>query len=64
MSSGGGIDTEVIEIITLPLEEAKAFIKDDSKPKTSSLLFAIAWFFMEFGPTGPEARSSKKQKTQ
>ncbi|MDR1911452.1 MAG: NUDIX domain-containing protein [Helicobacteraceae bacterium] len=42
---GGGIDTEKIEAIFLPLDEARTFIYDETRVKTSSLAFALFWFF-------------------
>ena len=44
VSAGGGIDTELIEVITLPVNEAKAFIFDESKAKTPGVMFAFIWF--------------------
>jgi len=46
--SGGGIDDEMIEVIDLPLYEARAFMFDESKAKTPGLLFAFMWFFEHF----------------
>jgi len=43
--SGGGIDQEEIELVFLPLCEAKAFMMDENIPKTPGLLFAFHWFF-------------------
>lgn len=45
ISDGGGIDGELIEVIELPLDEAKAFIYDESVAKTPGLMFAFLWFF-------------------
>ena len=42
---GGGIDDEAIEIIYLPLREAKKFMFDESYKKTPGLLMAFYWFF-------------------
>jgi len=42
---GGGIDTELIEVIELPITKAKEFIYDESIAKTTGLLFAIMWWF-------------------
>ncbi len=44
-NAGGGIDTELIEVIELPTSEAKSFIYDESIAKTTGLLFAIMWWF-------------------
>lgn len=45
ISDGGGIDGEVIEVIELPISEAKNFIYDESIAKTPGLMFAFMWFF-------------------
>ena len=45
VSEGGGVDDEQIEVITLPLSEAKALIYDESIAKTPGLMFAFMWFF-------------------
>ncbi|MDQ7085130.1 MAG: NUDIX domain-containing protein [Sulfurovum sp.] len=45
VSEGGGIDSEEIEVITLSISEAKAFIFDESIAKSSGLMFAFMWFF-------------------
>lgn len=45
ISDGGGIESEFIEPIFIPLAEAKKFILDESKPKTPGLMFSFMWFF-------------------
>lgn len=45
VSEGGGIDDEQIEVITLPLLDAKALIYDESIAKTPGLMFAFMWYF-------------------
>ena len=45
VSEGGGVDRELIEVITLPVEEAKAFIYDENIVKTPGLMFAFMWYF-------------------
>jgi len=45
VSDGGGIDDEQIEVLYLPIKEAKEFMYDKSKVKTPGLLFAFMWFF-------------------
>ncbi len=45
VSEGGGIDEESIEVVYLPVSEAKAFIFDTAKVKTPGLMFAFMWFF-------------------
>jgi len=44
VSEGGGIDTELIEVIELPVSEAKAFIYDEAIAKTPGLMFAFLWW--------------------
>jgi len=47
VSEGGGVDVEAIEVIYLPIRKAKAFIYDETKAKTSGLMFAVTWWFSE-----------------
>jgi len=42
---GGGIETEAIEVVYLPLDAARAFIFDETRAKTSGIMFAFMWFF-------------------
>ncbi|NLU34543.1 MAG: NUDIX domain-containing protein [Wolinella succinogenes] len=42
---GGGVESENIEVVHLPLLEARAFMLDEERPKTPGLLFAFMWFF-------------------
>ena len=45
VSEGGGVDHEQIEVIYLPLEEAKKLLYDESIAKTPGLMFAFMWWF-------------------
>ncbi len=45
---GGGVDIEEIEVVNLPLNEAKDFIFDESYSKTSGLMYAFMWFFEKY----------------
>ncbi len=45
VSEGGGIDHEEIEVVYLPLSEAKALIYDENIAKTPGLMFAFMWYF-------------------
>jgi len=45
VGEGGGIENEEIEVITLPITEAKALIYDEGIAKSSGLMFAFLWFF-------------------
>ncbi|MDF1876594.1 NUDIX hydrolase [Sulfurimonas sp. SAG-AH-194-L11] len=45
VNEGGGLEEENIEVIYLPLKEAKAFIFDESFQKTPGLIMAFYWFF-------------------
>lgn len=44
LSEGGGIDHESIEVIEIPVGEAKAFVMDETKAKTPGLMFGFGWF--------------------
>ena len=48
ISKGGGIDDEMIEVIELPISEAKTFMFDESEVKTTGLMFAFMWWFKRF----------------
>ncbi len=45
VSEGGGIEDEAIEVIYLPLLEAKDFIYDERVAKTPGLMFAFMWWY-------------------
>ncbi len=45
VSQGGGIEDEQIEVIEIPITEAKRFIYDESIGKTVGLMFAVLWWF-------------------
>jgi UDP-sugar diphosphatase len=45
VSQGGGIDDEQIEVIEIPIKEAKTFMYDESIGKTVGLMFAFMWWF-------------------
>jgi len=45
VSEGGGVDSEMIDVVYLPLKEAKALIYDESIAKTPGLMFAFMWWF-------------------
>ncbi len=45
---GGGIEMEQIEVVELPVAEARRFIYDETKAKTPGLMFAFMWFFDRF----------------
>jgi UDP-sugar diphosphatase len=44
LNEGGGIGVESIEVIEIPVSEAKAFVFDESKAKTPGLMFGFGWF--------------------
>ena len=48
VGKGGGIDDEMIEVIELPTSEAKTFMFDESKVKTTGLMFAFMWWFDKY----------------
>lgn len=45
VNSGGGLAEEEIEVIYIPLADAKSFMFDENYQKTSGLLMAFYWFF-------------------
>lgn len=45
VSEGGGIDNEHIEVVYLPVKEAKEMMFDGSVTKPPGLLFAFMWWF-------------------
>ncbi|MBN2767611.1 MAG: NUDIX domain-containing protein [Campylobacterales bacterium] len=45
VSKGGGIDDELIEVLFLSRDEAKALMFDEETIKTPGLLFAFSWWF-------------------
>jgi len=49
VNEGGGIEGESIELVYLPVGEAKPFLFDESVPKTPGLMFAFMWWFDRFG---------------
>ncbi len=46
---GGGIHVEDIEVVYLPVSEAKHFITDESKAKTPGIMYALMWWFQTHG---------------
>lgn len=44
INTGGGVDTEDIEVIYVSLEEARIFVLDETKAKTPGLMFGFGWF--------------------
>lgn len=50
VNSGGGLDDEDIEVIYLPLKDAKEFMFNPSYQKTTGLLMAFYWFFDTIKP--------------
>ena len=45
VSEGGGVDHEDIEVVYLPVKDAKALIYNESIAKTPGLMFAFMWWF-------------------
>ncbi len=45
VNDGGGVDDEQIEVIEVPISEAKSFMYDESIGKTVGLMFAFMWWF-------------------
>jgi len=44
VNNGGGIQNEMIEVIYLPVSEAKSFMFDERIPKRPALMFMFSWF--------------------
>jgi UDP-sugar diphosphatase len=44
VSEGGGVDHEQIEVVYLPVDQAKDLIYDESIAKTPGLMFAFMWW--------------------
>jgi UDP-sugar diphosphatase len=51
VSDGGGVDTELIDVVFLSIEQSKDFIYDESVAKTPGLMFAFMWWFERFKKT-------------
>ena len=49
VGKGGGIEDEEIEVVYLPINEAREFMFDESRAKTPGLLFAFCWWFEHHG---------------
>jgi len=49
VSEGGGVDHEQIEVVYLPIDEAKKLLFDESIAKTPGLMFAFMWWFEKHG---------------
>ena len=45
VSSGGGVDYEMIEEVIVPLNRAKEFMFSENIPKRPGLMFMFCWFF-------------------
>ena len=45
VNDGGGVEGENIEVIFIPLREAKTFMFDESYQKTTGVSLAFYWFF-------------------
>ena len=48
VSEGGGIEDEQIEVIEVPVSEAKIFMYDEPIGKTVGLMFAFMWWFDKY----------------
>lgn len=45
VNDGGGLDDEDIEVVYIPVSEAKKFMFDESCQKTTGVMMAFYWFF-------------------
>jgi UDP-sugar diphosphatase len=48
VNNGGGLEEEDIEVIYVPLSEAKKFMFDESYQKTPGLMLGFYWFFDKY----------------
>ena len=44
VNDGGGVDDEEIEVVYLPVNQAKSFIMDEGISKTPGLMYAFMWY--------------------
>ncbi|MCO4846326.1 MAG: NUDIX hydrolase [Sulfurovum sp.] len=44
---GGGVHVEDIEVVYLDIDEAKAFVLDETKAKTPGIMYAMMWWFQQ-----------------
>ncbi len=44
VDDGGGIDDEEIEVVFIPVNQAKTFIMDETISKTPGLMYAFMWY--------------------
>jgi UDP-sugar diphosphatase len=44
VNDGGGIDDEEIEVVFIPVNQAKSFIMDEDIAKTPGLMYAFMWY--------------------
>ena len=58
VSKGGGniSEGEFIDVMYLPLSEAKDFVFNDDYPKPGSLTAAFCWYFMNHGNHGNQSK--------
>ena len=45
INDGGGLEEEEIEVVYIPLENAKTFLLDENYQKTPGLMMAFYWYF-------------------
>lgn len=48
VSSGGGVDDEIIEVVEMTVEEVKKYISQNNIQSPPSFLFAIYWYLYKF----------------
>jgi UDP-sugar diphosphatase len=54
VNAGGGLSDEDIEVIIIPLKEAKTFMFDMSQKKTPGVMMAFYWWFDRFSSSSIE----------
>ncbi|EFC40826.1 hypothetical protein NAEGRDRAFT_71452 [Naegleria gruberi] len=62
VSEGGGLESEgeMIDVIELPLAKAKEFMMDEEIVRSTGILYAISWWFLEKATPEQVAKYYKK----
>ena len=45
---GGGVDSELIEVVEIPVADARSLLYDEKIAKTPGLMFAFMWWFERY----------------
>lgn len=49
---GGGVDVEDIEVVSIPISQARDFLYDENLAKTPGIMFAFEWYLAKEGLPG------------